>query len=47
MDTTIKAIDYSKDIVQGGDVVSGIERELERNIDMLIRELERAIKYRC
>lgn len=46
MDTTIGAIDYSKDRVQGGSVTSGIERELERNIDMLIMELERAIRYR-
>lgn len=46
MDTTIGAIDYSKDRVQGGSVTSGIERELERNIDILIMELERAIRYR-
>ncbi|KNF07153.1 Na+/phosphate symporter [Gottschalkia purinilytica] len=46
LDTTISSIDYSVDRVQGSTVISAIERELERNIDMLIRELERAIRYK-
>lgn len=40
------SIDYSEERVQGGQTTSSIELALERSIDILIKELERAIDYR-
>lgn len=40
IDHTIKAIDYSNEKIKCNDVTSSIERELERAIDKLFRDLE-------
>ncbi|WDU82293.1 hypothetical protein [Caloramator sp. Dgby_cultured_2] len=42
IDADIKAIDYSKDRVQGGICRSNIENELEKEIEKLERELKQA-----
>lgn len=44
LEDTMKAIDYSRDAIQSGSVTSNIERELERAVDKLLREIEVSIK---
>ncbi|WP_313757068.1 sigma factor-like helix-turn-helix DNA-binding protein [Tissierella sp.] len=43
LEDTIKAIDYSRDIVQG-NIVSNIEIELERAVDNILKEIEDNIR---
>jgi len=44
LEDTMKAIDYSKDAIQSGGVASNIERELERAVDNILREIQYNIK---
>lgn len=44
LDDTLKAIDYSRDSIQSGEVTSNIERELERATDKILKELETSMK---
>ncbi|MBU5440307.1 hypothetical protein KQI42_20130 [Tissierella sp. MSJ-40] len=41
---TLKAIDYSREYIQSGDVTSNIEKELEIVIDKMLKEIEINIK---
>lgn len=44
LNDTLKAIDYSKDVIQSGSITNTIERELEKAVDNMLRELEVAIR---
>ncbi|MBU5424994.1 hypothetical protein KQI41_01110 [Tissierella pigra] len=44
LEDTMKAIDYSRDSIQNGGVTSNIERELERAVDVIIKEIEYNIR---
>lgn len=44
LEDTMKAIDYSRDSIQSGSVTSNIERELERAVDRMLKEIEINIK---
>lgn len=41
---TLKSIDYTKDMVDGGMVGSNIERELDKAVDRTLKDLEKAIR---
>jgi len=40
----LKAIDYSREYIYTGDTTSNIEKELERAVDNILRQLEREIR---
>lgn len=44
LEDTMKAIDYSRDSIQSGGVTSNIERELERAVDVIVKEIEYNIR---
>ena len=44
LEDTMRAIDYSRDNIQSGEVTSNIERELERAVDNILRQIEYNIK---
>ena len=44
LEDTMKAIDYSRDSIQSSGVTSNIERELERAVDRMLREIENNIR---
>ncbi len=44
LEDTMKAIDYSRDSIQSGGVTSNIERELERAVDNILKEIQYNIK---
>jgi DNA-directed RNA polymerase specialized sigma subunit len=44
LEDTMKAIDYSRDSIQSGGVTSNIERELERAVDNILRDIQYSIK---
>ena len=43
---TLKAIDYSREYINTGDTTSNIERELERAVDNILRQIENELRQK-
>ena len=43
---TLKAIDYSREYINAGDTTSNIERELERAVDNILRQIENELRQK-
>lgn len=43
---TLKAIDYSREYINAGDTTSNIERELEKAVDNILRQIENELRQK-
>ena len=46
LNDTLKAIDYSREYINAGDTTSNIERELERAVDNILRQIENELRQK-